>query len=104
MTTDPGTDPSSGDEPGAISTTDPVLRRRAAVLAWCDRGQRTGYACFGLALVVFVIAFALQFPAWTVTVILVLMGAGSAVFLPAVIFGYAAKAADKEERGEKFGY
>lgn len=96
MTARPGPDPAAD--------VDPVLVRRAAVLAWCDRGQRTGYACFGLALVVFVVAFALQFPAWTVTAILVLMGVGSAVFLPAVIFGYAAKAADKEERGEKFGY
>ncbi len=68
--------------------TDPVLVRRAAVLRWCDLGQRTGYLCFGASVVLFVIGFVLQFPAWLVT----------------VIVGYAAKAADKEDRGEKFGY
>jgi hypothetical protein len=37
-------------------------------------------------------------------VIVGLMVVGSVVLLPAIIFGYAAKAAEKEERGEKFGY
>jgi hypothetical protein len=84
--------------------TDPVLVRRAAVLRWCDLGQRVGYLCFGASVVLFVIGFVVQFPAWLVTVIVGLMVAGSIVLLPAIIFGYAAKAAEKEERGEKFGY
>ena len=84
--------------------TDPVLVRRAAVLRWCDLGQRTGYLCFAASVVLFVIGFIVQFPAWLVTVIVGLMVVGSVVLLPAIILGYAAKAADKEDRGEKFGY
>ena len=97
--TDPATLP-----PSANPGDDPVLQRRAQVLAWCDRGQRTGYACFGLAMVVFVVGFVVQFRPWIVTTIVALLALGSIVFIPAVIFGYAAKAADKEDRGEKFGY
>ncbi|UDY37299.1 hypothetical protein [Dermatobacter hominis] len=83
---------------------DPVLARRAAVLRWSDLGQRVAYLCFGLAVVVFVVAFIAQFPAWTVVVIVGLMAVGSVLFVPAVIFGYAAKAAEKEERGESSGH
>ena len=100
---------SPGDSPASApidssTTSDPVLLQRAAVLQWCDRGQRLGYLCFALSMVVFTVGFIAQFPQWMVTTIIVLMAIGSAVFLPAVIFGYAAKAAEKEDRGEKFGY
>ena len=91
-------------EPGAVDPTDPVVVRRAAVVRWCNLGQRVGYSCFGGAVVLFVVGFILQFPAWLVTVILTLMIVGSFALLPAIIIGYAAKAAEKEERGEKFGY
>ncbi|MFM7062849.1 MAG: hypothetical protein ACKO04_05065 [Actinomycetes bacterium] len=97
------TDPASLP-PSANPGNDPVLLRRAAVLAWCDRGQKAGYACFGLAMVVFFVGFVVQFRPWIVTTIVALLALGSVVFIPAVIFGYAAKAADKEDRGEKFGY
>lgn len=90
--------------PSANPGDDPVLLRRAQVLAWCDRGQKAGYACFGLAMVVFFVGFVVQFRPWIVTTIVALLALGSIVFIPAVIFGYAAKAADKEDRGEKFGY
>jgi uncharacterized membrane protein len=89
---------------GPTPDDDPVLVRRAQVLRWCDLGQRIGYLCFGLAVVLFVVGFIAQFPAWLVTTIVGLMVAGSIVLLPAIILGYAAKAADKEDRGEPFGY
>ena len=92
------------EEHATPDPTDPVLVRRAAILRWCDLGQRVAYVCFGLSVVMFVVAFIAQFPAWTVTTIVGLLIVGSILFIPAVIFGYAAKAADKEDRGEKFGY
>ena len=52
----------------------------------------------------FVVAFILDFPAWLVTVIVTLMAVGSVTLLPAIVFGYGVKAADAEDRGEKFGY
>ena len=95
-------DPSASDHPN--DPHDPVVVRRAMVKRWCDLGQRVGYLCFAASVVLFVIGFIVQFPSWLVTVIIVLMVAGSSVLLPAIILGYAATAAEKEERGEKFGY
>lgn len=83
---------------------DPVLERRAHIRRLCELGQRIGYSCFALAVVVFVIGFVVQFPGWIVTVIVGSMVLGSIVLLPAIIFGYGVKAADAEDRGEKFGY
>ena len=93
-----------GLDPAAFDENDPIVIRRAAVVRWCNLGQRVGYSCFGAAVVLFVIGFIVQFPAWLVTVIVTLMIVGSFALLPAIIIGYAAKAAEKEERGEKFGY
>lgn len=83
---------------------DPVLRHRAQVLRLTSMGQRVGYACFGAAMVLFFVGLVAQFPAWILTTIVVLMVVGSIVLLPSIILSYAAKAADKEDRGEPFGY
>lgn len=83
---------------------DPVLERRERLRRLADLGQRVGYMCFGLAVVLFVVAFFMQFPAWLVTVILALMLVGSIVLAPAIVIGYGVKAADADDRGEKFGY
>lgn len=83
---------------------DPVLARRERIRRLCDLGQRVGYSCFALAVVLFVVAFIAQFPSWLVTVIIAAMVVGSLVLAPAIVFGYGVKAADAEDRGEKFGY
>ncbi|MCP4433918.1 MAG: hypothetical protein GY812_00265 [Actinomycetia bacterium] len=74
---------------------DPVVQRRAQILRATSLGQRFGYTCFALSMLLFFIGLVLQFPQWLVTTIVVLMVAGSIVLLPAIIFSYAAKAADK---------
>ena len=84
--------------------TDPVLRRRAQVLRLTSAGQRFGYLCFAGATVLFFVGLVVQFPGWLVTAVVVPLVAGSVVLLPSIIFSYAAKAADKEERGENFTY
>ena len=84
--------------------TDPVLERRERLRRLSDLGQRTGYCCFGLSVVLFVVAFFMQFPAWLVTVIIASMAIGSLVLAPAIVIGYGVKAADADDRGEKFGY
>ncbi len=88
----------------ASPETDPVLIRRAQVLRWTSAGQRFGYACFALSMVLFFIGLMAQFPGWIVTTIVTLIVFGSVVLLPAIIFSHAAKAADKEDRGESSGY
>ncbi len=83
---------------------DHVAQRRARLLRLTSAGQRIGYGCFGLAMVLLVVALATQLPTWLVTTIVVLMLAGSVVLLPAIILSYGAKAAEKDERGEPFRY
>lgn len=83
---------------------DPVLVRRARIRMLCDLGSRIGYSCFGAAVVLFVVAFIADFPSWLVTIIVASMVVGSLTLLPAIVLGYGVKAADAEDRGEKFGY
>ena len=45
-----------------------------------------------------------QFPSWLVTIIIAAMVVGSLVLAPSIVFAYGVKAADAEDRGEKFGY
>ena len=82
----------------------PVLRHRARVVRLSSLGRRVGYLCFAGSMAVFFVGLALQFPVWTVTTIVALMLVGSVVLVPAIILGYGAKAADKEDRGEPWSY
>jgi hypothetical protein len=87
-----------------VAVTDPVLARRERIRTLTELGQRIGYSCFAVAVVLFVIAFITQFPSWLVTVIIAAMVVGSLVLAPSIVFAYGVKAADAEDRGEKFGY
>jgi hypothetical protein len=79
-------------------TDDPVLRRRELYRRLCEVGQRVGYSLFGLAIVLFVIGFLADFPEAVATAIVVCLIVGSIVLAPAIVFSYAVKAADKEDR------
>ncbi|HEV8296296.1 MAG TPA: hypothetical protein VGQ20_03335 [Acidimicrobiales bacterium] len=63
-----------------------------------ELAQRVGYALFGLAVVAFVLGFIVGFsPAW-VTVIVGSMVVGSILLAPAIVLGYAVKAAERDDR------
>lgn len=83
---------------------DPVLVRRAQVAYWSAKAKRMGYLAIGVAMVVFVIGFIVDFTPLTTTVIVVCLVASAVLLIPAVIFGYGVKAAEQEERGESFHY
>lgn len=77
---------------------DPVLAKRARIARLVEVGQRVGYGLFGLAIVAFTWGFATE---WNDTFTIVVIGAllvGSVVLAPAIVFGYAVKAADREDR------
>ena len=86
--TDPPTDP----------PTDPVIVRRRRLARWADRGQRAGYALFGVAIVLFVVGFVVGFSSRMVTAVVVTLVAGSLVLAPAIVIGYAVRAADRDDR------
>lgn len=77
---------------------DPILRRRAAAARGAAFGQRVGYSLLLVAMVAFVVGFVRDFSDLTVTVIVVCLASGAAVLCPSIILGYAAKAAEREER------
>ena len=77
---------------------DPVLVRRRQMARGAELAQRVGYALFGLAVVLFVIGFVVGLNGGLVAGILVAMGLGSVLLAPAIVIGYAVKAADRDDR------
>ncbi len=61
-------------------------------------GQRVGYGLFGVAVVVFVVGFAVGLTPALVTVIVAALVVGSLLLAPAIVVGYAVKAADRDDR------
>ena len=77
---------------------DPVRARRRQIARWTLLANRAGYICFGVAIAVFVFGFAIGFtPALTGTIVAALI-VGSILLAPAIVLGYAVKAAEKEDR------
>ncbi len=77
---------------------DPVRARRAQVAHWTRIANRLGYLLFAVAIAVFVIAFAFSFNGTMVAIITTCMIAGSVLLAPALVLGYAVKAAEREDR------
>ncbi|MDZ7678376.1 MAG: hypothetical protein U5K29_07470 [Acidimicrobiales bacterium] len=77
---------------------DPVLVRRAKVARLVELGQRTGYGLFGLAIAGFVWGWVQGYTDTLTTLIVAALLVGSAILAPAIVFGYAVKAADREDR------
>ncbi|MEY2421389.1 MAG: hypothetical protein QOI95_1456 [Acidimicrobiaceae bacterium] len=80
------------------ASNDPVLARRARIAKLTELGQRIGYSLFGLAIVLFIVGFVGGYSDLLVALIVGCLGVGSAVLAPAIVFGYAVKAAEREDR------
>ncbi|HUS62169.1 MAG TPA: hypothetical protein VMY34_08225 [Acidimicrobiales bacterium] len=83
---------------------DPVLRRRAGAQRLAVAGQRIGYALFGWAIVAFVVGVITDFAGPVVTVVIGSLLAGSVVLAPAIVLGYAVKAATRHDAGLPSGH
>lgn len=64
--------------------------------------NRVGYLLFGLAIALFVMAFVLSFTSAIVTLITICLVAGSVLLAPAIVLGYAVKAAERDDRERGF--
>jgi anaerobic C4-dicarboxylate transporter len=84
--------------PATSPPPDPTLKRRAQIARLTEMGQRVGYGLFGVAIVAFAIGAAAGFSGVDVFVVIACLAAGSAVLAPAIVFGYAVKAAEREDR------
>ena len=85
-------------------STDPVLVRRARIARAVSIGQRLGYALFGVATAAFFYGLVADYTPSLVRIIIGSLLLGSAVLAPAIVFGYAVKAAEREEQGLSSGH
>ncbi len=81
---------------------DPVLQRRARIAHLVEVGQRVGYGLFAFAIVLFFVGFVIGFTSGVVTAIVIALVVGSLVLAPAIVFGYAVKAADRADRDDSW--
>ncbi len=84
--------------------TDPVLIKRARIAKAVAVGQRLGYGLFAVATIAFFVGFATTFTSALTSTIVGSLLLGSAVLAPAIIFGYAVKAAEREDQGLSSGH
>jgi hypothetical protein len=77
---------------------DPVLERRRRIAGLVRLGQRVGYGLFGLAILLFVVGLVVGFGGAVTPGIVASIVVGSIVLAPAIVFGYAVKAAEREDR------
>jgi cyanate permease len=84
---------------------DPILIQRAKALRLANLGQRVGYLLYGIAIVVFLIGLLTDFNGTVSAIVTFGVIAGSIVLAPAILAGYAVKAAvrDDLEHGRDIG-
>jgi hypothetical protein len=90
-------------ETGRDRPDDPIIARRRRIARGADAAQRAGYLAFGAAMVLFVVGFATDFPRWLVNTVVALLVVGSILLAPAIVLGYAVRAADREDRERGLG-
>ena len=77
---------------------DPVRARRQQVAKWTLLANRVGYLFFALAIATFIIGFAVSFNAAVSAIVIGSIIIGSVLLAPAIVLGYAVKAAEREDR------
>ena len=81
-----------------MTADDPVLVRRAQMARLATLGQRVGYLCLLVAVVAFFAGLASSYRTWG-TVVVVAMALCTLTLAPAIVLGYAVKAAAREDAG-----
>jgi hypothetical protein len=76
---------------------DPVLRKRAQLGRVAAAGQRVGYGFLVVAVVAFFVGLATSYATWG-TVVVVALALCTVTLAPAIVLGYAVKAAAREDR------
>jgi len=80
---------------------DPVRARRRQVAKYTRLANRIGYLFYAVAIVTFVIGFVGSFSSAVSAIVISSLIAGSVLLAPAIVLGYAVKAAERDdlERG-----
>jgi hypothetical protein len=80
---------------------DPVAVRRSQVARAVKVGKAIGYSCFGLAVVLFGMGYAVGFTELLTGMVVGLLLVGCVALPPAIVFGYGLRAAERHEREER---
>jgi hypothetical protein len=75
-----------------------VRERRARIAHLVSLGKRVGYGLYLVAIVGFVAGFFVGFDGLVGTTVIWCLVIGSIVLAPAIVFGYAVKAAERDDR------
>ncbi len=84
--------------PGTPSANDPVRARRKKIAKYTLLANRVGYLFYALAIATFVIGFAISFNAAVSAIVIGSLIIGSVLLAPAIVLGYAVKAAERDDR------
>jgi len=84
----------SADQPGV----DVVRVRRARAERLASIGRNGGYLVYLLAIVLFIVGFVVGFSGPLAAVIIACLIVGSFLLAPAIVVGYAVKAAERDDR------
>ncbi len=77
---------------------DPVREQRARVARLAATGQRVGYGLFVAAVVLLVVGLLTELSGGLTGAVVACLIVGSAVLAPAIVLGYAVRAAEREDR------
>jgi hypothetical protein len=81
-----------------VVVTDPIREKRARAARLAEGGQRVGYLLLVVAVVAFAVGAVRGFSGLTTTVVTLSLAAMTVVLAPAIVLGYAVKAAEREDR------
>ena len=85
-------------QPATPKPVDPVRARRQKIAKYTLLANRIGYLFYALAIATFIIGFAISFNATVSAIVIGSLVIGSILLAPAIVLGYAIKAAEREDR------
>ncbi len=87
-------DPSANE----FSRGDPVRNRREIISKWTNFAKRIGYLCFLVSITAVAVGLSWRFTPLVGQIGTLSLMIGSVLLAPAIVLGYAVKAADREDR------
>ena len=78
------------------NSTDPVLVRRAQMARLAHLGQRVGCGLLGVAVIAFFVGLLTSLDTWG-TIVVVCLALTTVTLAPAIVLGYAVRAAARED-------
>ncbi|MEO8363769.1 MAG: hypothetical protein ABI570_05240 [Ilumatobacteraceae bacterium] len=94
------TSPAQDNDPHQIVPTlrDPVRNRREKISRWTQRAMRVGYLCFAISIIAVGVGVLWEFKPFIGSIATVSLIAGCVLLAPAIVLGYAVKAAEREDK------